>query len=108
MARGANGTFPKAGCDPPRPKRRAAFPPIDAFDREALALAEESAGVGVWSIDLTTQRVRGTAQFFRIMGLEPTSDSVPVDVIRALRHPGRSRPRDRRLSRRARRRRRHL
>ena len=63
------------------------LPADDAFDREALALAEESAGVGVWSIDLTTQRVRGTAQFFRIMGLEPTSDSVPVDAIRALRHP---------------------
>ena len=32
-------------------------------------------------------RVRGTAQFFRIMGLEPTNDSVPVEAIRALRHP---------------------
>ncbi|MEO8676699.1 MAG: ATP-binding protein, partial [Casimicrobiaceae bacterium] len=60
----------------------------DAFDRDALALAEESAGIGVWSIDLTENRVRGTAQFFRILGLEPTSDSVPVDVIRALRVPG--------------------
>ena len=59
----------------------------DAFDREALALAEQSAGVGVWSIDLTTSRVRGTAQFFRIMGLQPTSDSVPVEAVRALRHP---------------------
>jgi PAS domain S-box-containing protein len=59
----------------------------DAFDREALALAERSAGIGVWSIDLTTGRVRGTAQFFRIMGLEPTTDSVPVETIRALRHP---------------------
>jgi len=61
--------------------------PDDAFDRDALALAEESAGVGVWSIDLTTARVRGTAQFFRIMGLPPTSESIPVDVVRALRHP---------------------
>jgi PAS domain S-box-containing protein len=59
----------------------------DAFDRDALALAEESAGIGVWSIDLTTRRVRGTAQFFRIMGLPPTADSVPVEVVRALRHP---------------------
>ena len=32
----------------------------EAFDRDALALAEESAGIGVWSIDLTTSRVRGT------------------------------------------------
>ena len=59
----------------------------DAFDRDALALAERSAGIGVWSIDLTTNRVRGTAQFYRIMGLEPTHDSVPVETIRALRHP---------------------
>jgi PAS domain S-box-containing protein len=59
----------------------------DAFDRDALALAEESAGIGVWSIDLTTSRVRGTAQFFRIVGLPPTTESVPVDVVRAMRHP---------------------
>jgi PAS domain S-box-containing protein len=61
--------------------------PDDAFDRDALALAEESAGIGVWSIDLTTSRVRGTAQFFRILGLPPTTEPVPVDVVRALRHP---------------------
>jgi PAS domain S-box-containing protein len=41
----------------------------------------------VWSIDLTTGLVRGTAQFFRIMGLEPTGDQVPVEALRALRHP---------------------
>jgi PAS domain S-box-containing protein len=57
------------------------------FHRDALTLAEQSAGIGVWSIDLTTGLVRGTAQFFRIMGLEPTGDQVPVDAIRALRHP---------------------
>ena len=57
------------------------------FHRDALALAEQSAGIGVWSIDLTTGRVRGTAQFFRIMGIEPTGDEVPVEALRALRHP---------------------
>jgi PAS domain S-box-containing protein len=61
--------------------------PAEAFDRDALLLAEESAGIGVWSIDLTTSRVRGTAQFFRIMGLPPTGESIPVDTVRALRHP---------------------
>ena len=59
----------------------------DAFDREALALAEASAGIGVWSIDLATGLARGTAQFFRIMGLEPTTDPIPMDAVRALRHP---------------------
>ena len=59
----------------------------DEFDRDALALAEASAGIGVWSIDLTTSCVRGTAQFFRILGLPPTTESIPVDVVRAMRHP---------------------
>ena len=58
-----------------------------AFDQDALALAEQSAGIGVWSIDLRSGLVRATAQFFRIMGLEPTRQPIPVDRIRALRHP---------------------
>jgi len=70
------GTHPAAGT-----------PADDLFHRDALALAEQSAGIGVWSIDLTTGLVRGTAQFFRIMGLAPTNDQLPVDAVRALRHP---------------------
>ena len=58
-----------------------------AFDRDALALAEQSAGIGVWSIDLSSDHVRATAQFFRIMGLPPTDEPIPVDRVRALRHP---------------------
>jgi PAS domain S-box-containing protein len=57
-------------------------------EREALlTLAEESAGIGIWDIDLTTGTARGTAQFFRILGLEPSIDPVPMERIRALRHP---------------------
>ncbi len=59
----------------------------DAFGADALTLAEQSAGIGVWSIDLTTGLARGTAQFFRIMGLEPTSGRIPMNSVRALRHP---------------------
>ena len=59
----------------------------DAFDREALTLAEQSAGIGVWSIDLTTNRLRATAQFYRIMGVDPTADTIPIETVRALRHP---------------------
>ena len=59
----------------------------DAFGYEALSLAEQSAGIGVWSIDLASGTVRATPQFFRTMGLEPTSDRVPIAAIRALRHP---------------------
>jgi len=36
---------------------------------EILRLAEESAGIGAWDLDLATGLLRGTAQFFRIMGL---------------------------------------
>ncbi len=57
------------------------------FDRDALALAEQSAGIGVWSIDLRSGLVRATAQFFRIMGLEPTPQPIPIERVRALRHP---------------------
>jgi PAS domain S-box-containing protein len=54
---------------------------------ELLTLAEEAAGIGVWDVDLATGMVRGTPQFFRIMGLEPTPEQVPIDIIRRLRHP---------------------
>ena len=59
----------------------------DAFDQDALALAEQSAGLGVWSIDLTTGLLRATAQFFRILGLPPTRERVPMEVVRRMRHP---------------------
>ena len=52
---------------------------------EKLALAEASAGVGIWDIDIAAQTVRGTEQFFRLMGLPPTDRPVPIDTIRALR-----------------------
>ena len=54
---------------------------------EILALAEASAGMGAWDIDLTTGLLRGTARFFRIMGLNPTSEPVPIETTRRLRHP---------------------
>lgn len=55
---------------------------------QILTLAEESAGIGVWEIDLATGMLRGTAQFFRTLGLEPTTELVPLEVTRQLRYPG--------------------
>ena len=52
-----------------------------------LALAEASAGMGAWDIDLITGLLRGTARFFRIMGLNPTTEPVPIETTRCLRHP---------------------
>src|SRR5581483_3210721 len=74
-----------AHADAGRPGSAGTFGP--AFDEDALTLAEQSAGIGVWSIDLASDRVRGTAQFFRIMGLPPTDEPIPCDRVRALRHP---------------------
>jgi PAS domain S-box-containing protein len=52
---------------------------------ERLRLAEEAAASGIWEIDLATDTVRGTRQFFLIMGLEPTDEPVPMSRLRALR-----------------------
>jgi PAS domain S-box-containing protein len=68
---------------------------IKGLDREQalrnrdqiLSLAEQSAGIGVWDTELGSGLVRGTAQFFKIMGLPPSSEPVPQEVFRALRHP---------------------
>ena len=54
---------------------------------EILGLAEHSAGIGIWDMDMATRMVRGTAQFFNIVGLPPSDDPVPIDRLRALRHP---------------------
>jgi PAS domain S-box-containing protein len=54
---------------------------------ELINLAEQTAEIGVWDIDLETGTVRGTPQFFRIMGLEPTNQPVSIEVTRKLRHP---------------------
>lgn len=52
-----------------------------------LSLAERSAEIGVWDVDLATGMVRGTPQFFRLFGLEPADDPVPIEAMRAIRHP---------------------
>ncbi len=52
---------------------------------EQLRLAEHSAGIGVWDIDVASDTVRGTSQFFRIMGLPPSDEPVPMQTLRSLR-----------------------
>jgi PAS domain S-box-containing protein len=61
--------------------------PPTLLEGEILALAEECAGLGAWDIDLTTGLLRGTPQFFRIMGLAPRTQPVPIEATRRLRHP---------------------
>ena len=55
--------------------------------RELLTLAEQSAGIGIWDRDVGTSLMRGTPTFWRLMGLEPRDGPVPMDVVRAVRHP---------------------
>ena len=45
---------------------------------ELLALAEQSAGIGIWDTDLATDMVRATPTFFRIMGLPVSAEPVPT------------------------------
>lgn len=54
---------------------------------EILSLAELHAGIGVWDVDLVSQTLVGTSQFFRLHGLEPTSEPVTFETTRSLRHP---------------------
>ena len=54
---------------------------------EILELAERSAGIGVWDIDMATGMLRGRPQLYQLLGLQPTSGPVPIDVLRSLRHP---------------------
>src|ERR1044071_4775280 len=54
---------------------------------ELLTMAERAAGIGVWDIDLEEQTVRGTPQFWRVMGLPPTDQALPIETTRRLRLP---------------------
>lgn len=54
---------------------------------ELLALAEQSAGIGIWDTDLGSDMVRATPTFFRLMGLPVSTLPVHNDVVRAVRHP---------------------
>jgi PAS domain S-box-containing protein len=72
-----------------------ASPPGDARDlaealkhsHELLALAEQSADIGIWDTDLATDMVQATPTFFRLMGLPVPDGPVANDVVRAVRHP---------------------
>lgn len=60
----------------------------ELLDRaDILSLAEKSAGIGIWDMDMAMRTVRATPQFFQIVGLEPTDQPVPIERLRALRHP---------------------
>jgi PAS domain S-box-containing protein len=53
---------------------------------ERLAMAAESAGLGLWSLDLATRRLWGTSRLMRRLGLAEGS-SVPLDRVLDRIHP---------------------
>jgi PAS domain S-box-containing protein len=54
---------------------------------ERLRFAQLASASGIWEIDLTSDTVTGTRQFFLIMGIEPTDQPVPMARLRELRLP---------------------
>ena len=46
-----------------------------------LALAEQSAGIGIWDTDLATDTVRATPTFFRLMGLPVSAEPIANDIV---------------------------
>lgn len=73
--------FMRPGCDP------ADLAAALRQSQGLLALAEESAGIGIWDTDLATDMVRATPTFFRLMGLPVSTEPTANDVVRAVRHP---------------------
>jgi PAS domain S-box-containing protein len=49
-----------------------------------MRLAAQAANIGFWVLDLETQRVRGTPEYFALFGLPPSDEPVALEQIRAL------------------------
>jgi PAS domain S-box-containing protein len=66
--------------------------PMDLSERlklahERLALAQESAGAGVWSWDLRSAGLEWSDELFRLFGLDPLRTQPSFDAWRAVLHP---------------------
>jgi two-component system, sensor histidine kinase and response regulator len=55
--------------------------------REFLEMAQSAGGIGVFDLDLQTQRIRGTPQYFAILGLPASEGFMTQDQWLALVHP---------------------
>ncbi|HVP11550.1 MAG TPA: PAS domain S-box protein, partial [Phycisphaerae bacterium] len=54
---------------------------------ERLALAQQSAGAGMWDWDLTTEKLEWSPEMFRLFGLDPAQAHATFDTWRASVHP---------------------
>jgi PAS domain S-box-containing protein len=53
-------------------------------NEERMRVAARVANIGFWVLDLATQQVRGTPEYFGLFGLPPSDEPVPVETLRAL------------------------
>ncbi len=51
---------------------------------ERMRVAAQAANIGFWVLDLATQRVSATPEYFGLFGLPPSDEPVPLERIRAL------------------------
>ena len=51
---------------------------------ERMRLAAQAANIGFWVLDLATQRVHGTPEYFALLGLPPSDEPVALAGIQAL------------------------
>jgi len=58
-----------------------------AARNDLLTQAEQSAGIGIWVQDVPSQTVRGTPQFFHLLGIDAVDGPVSQDLVRSRRHP---------------------
>jgi PAS domain S-box-containing protein/putative nucleotidyltransferase with HDIG domain len=54
---------------------------------ERLALAQKSAGAGVWDWDLNTEKLNWSPEFYILFGLDPKKDTAAFDTWRRILHP---------------------
>jgi PAS domain S-box-containing protein len=54
---------------------------------EWLALAQQSAGAGMWDWDVQTSQLTWTPELFKLFGLDPEKESATFDTWRAILHP---------------------
>lgn len=55
--------------------------------RERLETAQRIAGLGHWTLELATQRVHGSREFFRLVGLRARDDGIDLDELLSVVHP---------------------
>jgi len=54
---------------------------------ERLALAQKSAGAGIWDWDMNTEKLNWSTELYNLFGLDPKKDTATFDTWRKVLHP---------------------